>query len=59
MFFVKCFVVFHLLMFFNNYVYINDIVETLFSIVRLFADDTSLVCSSASIRDTEGILNYD
>ena len=40
-------------------VYINDIVENLLSIVRLFADDTSLACSSASIRDIEGILNHD
>ena len=40
-------------------VYIYDIVENLLSIVRLFADDTSLACSSASIRDIESILNYD
>ena len=40
-------------------VYIYDIVENLLSIVRLFADDTSLACSSASIRDIEGILNHD
>ena len=40
-------------------VYINDIVENLLSIVRLFADDTSLTCSSASMRDIEGILNHD
>ena len=40
-------------------VYINDIVEYLLSIVRLFADDTSLACSSASIRDIEGIFNHD
>ena len=39
--------------------YINDIAENLLSIVRLFADDTSLACSSASIRDIEGILNQD
>ena len=41
------------------FVYINDIVENLLSIVRLFADDTSLPCSSANIRDIEGILNHD
>ena len=40
-------------------VYINDIVENLLSIVRLFADNTSLACSSASMRDIEGILNHD
>ena len=40
-------------------VYINDIVEKLLSIVRLFADDTSLSCSSASMCDIEDILNHD
>ena len=38
---------------------INDIVEKLLSIVRLFTDDTSLACSSSNIHDTEGILNHD
>ena len=28
-------------------------------IVRLLADDSSLACSSASMRDIEGILNHD
>ena len=41
------------------FVYIYDIVENLLSIVRLFADDTSLACSSANVRDIEGILNPD
>ena len=41
------------------FIYINDIVENVLSIVQLFADDTSLTCSSASIRDIEGILNHD
>ena len=40
-------------------VYINDIVENLLSIVRLFADNTSLACSTASMHDIEGILNHD
>ena len=40
-------------------IYINDIVENLLNIVRLFADDTSLACSSASMRDIEGILSHD
>lgn len=40
-------------------IYINDIAEFLLSIVRLFADDTSMACSSSSIQAIEGILNHD
>ena len=39
--------------------YINDIAENLLSIVQLFADETSVACSSASMRDIVGILNHD
>ena len=40
-------------------VYVNDIVENLLSIIRLFADDTSLAFTSSSLADLEGILNHD
>ena len=40
-------------------VYVNDISENLLSISRLFADDTSLVCSATTIAGVEGILNHD
>ena len=39
--------------------YVNDIVEILLSIPRLFADDISLVFTSSSLADLEGILNHD
>ena len=35
------------------------LVENLLSIVRFVAEDTSLACSSASMRDIESILNHD
>ena len=38
--------------------YVNDIVENLLSITRLFADDTSLAFTSSSLADLEGILKY-
>ena len=40
-------------------VYINDIAESLFSLTRLFADDSSLFYSAATIKDIDGIINYD
>ena len=40
-------------------IYVNDIVEYLVSISRLFADDTSLSFTSSNINDIEGILNHD
>lgn len=40
-------------------IYVNDIVEHLVSITRLFADDTSLSFTSPNIFDIEGILNHD
>ena len=40
-------------------VFVNDITENLVSISRLFADDTSLACTTSNIDDLEGILNHD
>ena len=37
----------------------NDISDSLLSLTRLFADDSSLFCSAASIPDIEGIINHD
>ncbi len=40
-------------------IYVNDITDHLLSIVRLFADDSSLSFSSANTDDLEGIINHD
>ena len=40
-------------------VYVNDISESLLSLTRLFADDSSLFYSESNIQDIEGIINYD
>ena len=40
-------------------IYVNDITESLLSIVRLFADDTSLACTISNTVDLESILNHD
>ena len=40
-------------------IYINDIAESLLSITRLFADDSSLFYSASNIYDIEGIINHD
>ena len=40
-------------------VYVNDISESLLSLTRLYADDSSLFYSAASIIDIEGIINHD
>ena len=40
-------------------VFVNDINENLVSISRLFADDTSLACTTSYVDDLEGILNHD
>ena len=40
-------------------VYVNDIIDNLLSITRLFADDTSLAFTSSNLADLEGILNHD
>ena len=34
-------------------VYVNDITESLLSVARLFADDTSLACTTSTSRSTE------
>ena len=40
-------------------IYVNDIIDNLLSITRLFADDTSLAFTSSNLADLEGILNHD
>ena len=40
-------------------VYVNDIVEKLLSISRLFADDTSIAFTSTNTSDIEAIMNQD
>ena len=40
-------------------VYVNDIIDHLLSISRLFADDTSLAFTSLNLQELEGILNHD
>ena len=39
-------------------VYVNDIAESLLSLTRLLADDSSLFDSAAAIKDIEGIINH-
>jgi len=40
-------------------VYVNDITQSLSSITRLFADDTSLASTTLIIDDLQGIINHD
>ena len=40
-------------------IYVNDITQSLLSLTRLYADDSSLFCSATSLQDIEGILNHD
>ena len=40
-------------------IYVNDISESLLSLTRLFADDSSLFYSATNIFDIEGIINSD
>ena len=40
-------------------IYVNDITQSLLSLTRLYADDSSLFCSTTSLQDIEGILNHD
>ena len=40
-------------------IYVNDISESLLSLTRLFADDSSLFYSASSLVDIEGIINHD
>ena len=40
-------------------IYVNDIAESVLSLTRLFADDSSLYFSASSLDDIEGIMNHD
>ena len=40
-------------------IYVTDISESLLSLTRLFADDSSLFYSASSLADIEGIINHD
>ena len=40
-------------------VYVYDIAENLLSLVRLFADDSSLFFSATNLKDIEGVINHD
>ena len=40
-------------------IYVNDITDSLLSLTRLFADDSSLYYSASNITDVEGIINHD
>ena len=40
-------------------IYVNDIAESLLSLTRLYADDSSLYYSASSVQDIEGIINHD
>ena len=39
-------------------IYVNDIKESLLSLTRLYADDSSLYYSATSLQDIEGIINH-
>ena len=40
-------------------IYVNDITDSLLSLTRLYADDSSLYYSATSLKDIEGIINQD
>ena len=40
-------------------IFVNDISDSLLSLTRLFADDSSLYYSATSLADIEGIINHD
>ena len=40
-------------------IYVNDVSENMIGLSRLFADDTSLQCSSDSLREIETNMNHD
>ena len=40
-------------------VFINDIAESLLSLTRLFADDSWLFYSAATIKEIKDIINHD
>ena len=39
--------------------YVNDIADSLLSLTRLFADDSSLFYSVSSLDDIQGLINHD
>ena len=41
------------------YIYVNDIADSLLSLTRLFADNSSLFYSASSLTDSQGIINHD
>jgi len=40
-------------------IYVNDIADSLLSLTRLYADDSSLYYSASTVEDIEGIINHD
>ena len=40
-------------------IYVNDIADSLLSLTRLFADDSSLFYSASSLDDIQGLINHD
>ena len=40
-------------------IYVNDIADSLLSLTRLFADESSLFYSASSLDDIQGLINHD
>ena len=40
-------------------IYVNDIADSLLSLTRLFADDSSLFYCASSLDDIQGLINHD
>ena len=40
-------------------IYVNDIADSLLTLTRLFADDSSLFYSASSLEDIQGLINHD
>ena len=40
-------------------IYVNDIADSLLSLTRLFADDSSLFYSASSLDDIQDLINHD
>ena len=40
-------------------IYVNDIADSLLSLTRLFADDSSLFFSASSLDDIQVLINHD
>ena len=43
----------------TTFIFVNDISGSLLSLTRLFADDSSLFYSAASLEDIQEIINHD